>query len=388
MRVGCFASRVAVTLALVAMGGGEVVAQPLDDDEGVRWSLYGLLKTDASVDSSPVNPGNFARWVEAADRVADHAHFNLTVRQTRLGIRATAPSGDGPDVSARLEVDFYGGGTENRNFLQLRHSYVQVQWESGWQVLAGQTSDLISPLVPRTVNYPVTWWAGNIGYRRPQVRVTRRVSVDSDRSFDLAVAASRTIGDSFSSEPGDSGVDSGRPTLQGRIGYAFGLAGRSAGIGVSGHWGEESLSADFGRTDLEFPSWSVNVDLALPLAPGLLLKAEAWRGRNLDDYLGAIGQGINLVEEHCLSARGGWASLEVDAAERLTLSAGAGLDDPDDGDLEPGARSHNRAIWVNGFYELTNELTAALEISHWRTQYLARPTGDALRVQTALSFSF
>ena len=126
----------------------------------------------------------------------------------------------------------------------------------------------------------------------------------------------------------------------------------------------------------------------LPLTPELLLKAEAWRGRNLDDYLGAIGQGINLGEEHCLSAHGGWASLELDATERLTLSAGAGLDDPDDADLEPGARSHNRAIWVNGFYELTRELTAALEISHWRTQYLARPTGGALRFQTALSFVF
>ena len=44
---------------------------------------------------------------------------------------------------------------------------------STFTILGGQTWDVISPLNPRSLNYSVYWWAGNIGYRRPQVRLTK-----------------------------------------------------------------------------------------------------------------------------------------------------------------------------------------------------------------------
>ena len=138
----------------------------------IKVSLYGTIKLDAAYDTSSIDVGNFARWVESP-AVEDDDQFNLTARQTRLGLRLAGPETEALAASGRVEIDFYEGGEENKNRLMLRHAYMVVDWlEPDIELLAGQTSDLISPLVPMTLNYSVAWWAGNIGYRRPQARLT------------------------------------------------------------------------------------------------------------------------------------------------------------------------------------------------------------------------
>lgn len=77
---------------------------------------------------------------------------------------------------------------------------------------------------------------GNIGYRRPQVRVTRTVATSEASKLQLAVAITRDIGSTSSTFVGvDSGADAGVPGVQGRLGWSS--SGRQAGpisIGVSG----------------------------------------------------------------------------------------------------------------------------------------------------------
>jgi len=330
-----------------------------DKEEGVRWELYGRLKADASLDSALVDPGNFARWVESPELVESHSHFNMTVRETRLGLHVHAPPG-GPEISGHVEIDFYGGGAENRNVVMLRHAHIDVAWDSGWSLIAGQYSDVISPLAPTTVNYSVAWWVGNIGYRRPQFRATKRFGSGTS-GLVLAGAVSRTIGDDFVREPGDSGADSGRPAVQGRAAWEWRSGGRRAGLGISGHQGR----------------W--------------LFKGEAWTGSNLDDYLGGIGQGINLAARTDIHASGGWAAIEFRPSGSLLLSAGGGIDDPDDEDLILAAtlvRTLNRVLWLNTIIDLGRGLSTGLEISHWHTEHGDQRPGDAVRGQAALIFSF
>lgn len=360
-----------------------------EQDQGVRWELYGRLKADASLDSALVDPGNFARWVESPELAENHSHFNMTVRETRLGLHVHAPPG-GPTISGHVEIDFYGGGAENRNVVMLRHAHIDVVWDSGWSLIAGQYSDVISPLAPTTVNYSVAWWVGNIGYRRPQLRATKRFG-SSRSALVLTGAVSRTIGDDFAQEPGDSGVDSGRPTVQGRAAWEWDSGGRRAGIGISGHQGVEDLHADFPGSGLEYASWSVGVDVLVPLADRWLFKGEAWTGANLDDYLGGIGQGINLDARTDIRARGGWASIEFRASELLLLSAGGGIDDPRDEDLASNdtlVRTLNRVFWANAIVDLGRGLSTGLEVSHWHTEHGDQRPGEALRGQAALIFNF
>ena len=114
-------------------GAVEMKAKP-----SLKW--YGYIKLDASWDESLIESGNFARWAASPSLVSEHSHVNLTARQTRFGLRVAAPDRGKPRLTARIESDFYGGGAENKNSLQLRHAYAQLDWaEAGWNLIAGQT---------------------------------------------------------------------------------------------------------------------------------------------------------------------------------------------------------------------------------------------------------
>ena len=350
----------------------------------IEW--YGYIKLDASWDESLVESGNFARWAASPSLISEHAHVNMTARQSRFGMRIVAPDRGKPRLTARIESDFYGGGAENKNWLQLRHAYAQLEWpDAGLQLIAGQTSDLISPLVPSTLNYTVAWWAGNIGYRRPQVRLTRNVETSESGAVVLAAALSRTIGDDFGrAEPGDSGADSGVPTVQVRA------ARRWAGgeVGLSGHWGNETLREVSEDPRLEIDSWSLNLDLAVRFSSRASLKAEAWSGENLDDYFGGIGQGVNFALGEAVAASGGWLALAFKPRSGLEIGVGAGMDDPDDENLSPGARARNLAVWANAVWELWPGLKVGGELSSWQTDYLGMEDGSSLRAQSSLIYSF
>ena len=266
----------------------------------------------------------------------------------------------------------------------------EVEWPSrGLNLKAGQTSDLISPLVPTTINYPVAWWAGNIGYRRPQLRITKTMSTGESGSVVMAAAISRSIGDDFGRlEPGDSGADSGLPTVQLALSRKFSIAGTPAAVGISGHWGKEELRESLGEPVPEFDSWSVGLDYSLPLSSEITLKGELWTGQDLDDYLGGIGQGINRVTGESIRARGGWLAVESTPGPKSFIGIGASIDNPDDDDLLPGARTKNGSVWLNYLYNVRSYLRTGVEISHWATDYIELENDSAVRIQGTLVYSF
>ena len=51
--------------------------------------------------------------------------------------------------------------------------------------MAGQTWDVISPLNPGMLMYSVGWEAGNIGYRRAQLRAERYVALSDSQLLTL-----------------------------------------------------------------------------------------------------------------------------------------------------------------------------------------------------------
>lgn len=383
-------ARLAVALILLGVAwatlcGGRVAAQ---EKPILTW--YGYVKLDASWDEGLVNAGNFARWVLSDDVFHKHSHFNMTSRQTRLGFTAVTKAGDAA-LTGRWESDFYGGGAENRNALQVRHAFVEAVWPSGWSILAGQASDVISPLNPGTLNYTVAWWAGNIGYRRPQFRVTRKVRTEGGAEIRFEGAASRTIGDEFTTvEPGDSGADSGLPSFQGLAGFTVPVGGRSLGFGLYGHRGDENLHGKLGGEPVHLQSSSLGAYLTVPLGSTLTLSGEAWAGSNLDDYLGGIGHGIQVrgTTANGVGARGGWAELALKTAHGTQLNVGYSLDDADEDDLARGGRDRNSALWATTIHDPGGGLRYGIEVSRWETRYVGMATGTSWRVQSSVIYSF
>ncbi len=355
----------------------------------LKIELYGKLKLDMAYDTARTNPGNFARWVESEAVGNDDNQLNITARETRLGLRFRGPDSDSIKVTGVVEVDFYEGGAENKSRLMMRHAYLQLDWKDfDMSLIAGQTWDAFSPLNAPTINYSVAWWVGNIGYRRPQLRITKRFTAAEGHKLTLTGAVARNIGRASGFDPGDSGEDSGTPVFEGRVGYAFPMAGKSAAMGFSGHWGREEYDTNSAGDNLEFDTWSMNFDILLPLADGVLVKGEVFRGQNLDAFLGGIGQGVNLATGEEISSTGGWVSLSLSPWDKWRFNLAGSMDDPDDEDLGDGARSLNSSFWGNFAYDLTESVWIGVEVGYWKTEYKNLADGDSLRTQMALVYTF
>jgi len=365
--------------------------------------LYGYLKFDAAYDTARTNTGNFARWVESDATAKNDDQFTATANQTRFGLNFTGPDMGTAKTSGKVEVDFYGGGDENKATFMMRHAYAKIDWPDwDFSLLAGQTWDVNAPLMPSTVNYSVGWWSGDIGYRRPQFRLTKGFDLTEDTRLMFEGAVARTIGDGvFGLNRTITGEDSGFPTLQGRMSLAFPmLTEKPTVLGLSGHYGQEEV--DMNRLDLsrDFDTWSAVLDWTVPLTEKVQLTGEAWMGENLDAYLGGIAQGIHGFDldgnpangaEFPLDgirSKGGWGALALGPWGNFTYNLGAALDDPDADDLNAGQRDQNLTVFGNVFWKLNEAILTGFEVSYLDTDYKGQSDGDTMRFQAALIYRF
>jgi hypothetical protein len=329
----------------------------------LKIKLYGYVKADASYDQSATSSGNYARWLTAGGD--GDGQFSMTARQTRLGLSIEGPASDDFRTAGKVEIDFYSGTSENSANPRIRHAFVNVDWVSqGLSILAGQTTDVVSPLVPSTINYTVAWWTGDIGFRRNQVRLTKGFDVSEDSRLLLQLAATRSI----------SGEDAGRPGFQGRTALTFpALASKEATLGLSGLSAPEADHTD---------ATGLALDLVLPLGERTTLKSEFYTGENLDAYLGGIGQGVNGGEE--IDSSGFWANVTHVLDDKNKLNFGFASDSPDSGDLAAGGREANSRVWANIFHSLNSATVVGFEIAHSETEYKGDEDSDGLRVQGTL----
>lgn len=351
--------------------------------------FYGYIKTDASYDDSRSHPGNFVVWANSEATNDNDDEFNLTANQTRMGFNLTGPTSDTMKTSGKIEWDFYGNyASENKPKIQLRHAFMTLDWpQDHFSILAGQTSDVISPLVPTTLNYTVLWDAGNIGYRRPQIRATKTLKQDAT-TVKFQGAISRTVGrtDLTGSE---SGEDAGFPTLQGRVSVTLPLGGpKPTTIGVSGHWGQEEYDLDATGRHRDFDTWSVNLDITQPVCKGLTLKGELFSGENLGTYFGGIGQGVNTTAMNEIASKGGWVAASLGPWSRWSFNVGAGVDDVDRDDVGTGSRTLNSAVFGNAIYAVNEHVQVGCELSHWNTHYKGPGDAEDLRVQASFIYKF
>ncbi len=346
-------------LRLVVVGAAALAAGCVTRTAGnVEATVHGRLKTDMAYDSAQTNgSGSYVCWVSGDQTGGDN--LSVTARESRIGLRLKR----GGSLEGKVEVDFYGTGSgENKPTIMLRHLYARAKLDETWSLVAGQTSDVFSPLVPATLNYPVAWNAGNVGYRRPQLRLEFTAG-----GFSSAVAAARSI----------DGEESGTPDWQGRLAYARRDAeGRTRlALGISGVKG-------YRDADRNVNVEAFAVDLKIALGAKLALSGELFTGRNLSGYLGGIGQGLNNNGDE-IGTTGMWVQLAADLTDALTLNIGCHFDDPDRDDLtgqvaDPDAsppvehtdnRDRNTCVFVNLRWKLDEGIEVGVECSNWKTRF-------------------
>lgn len=369
-----------------------------DDTKSFDVDFYGYLKLDGAYDQNQTSHGNFSMWVNERSNDQDDEQFNMTANESRFGMNVVGNNYQNVKVTGKLEFDLYAGVTgtaavENNAMLQLRHAYFSV--ESGdFKLLAGQTWDLISPLNPATLNYPVLWGCGNIGYRRPQVSLWYNMHPNQDMTVTMAGGFFRTIGSdvtpTFSlglgetSDGSDDGTDAGIPSFQGLLDIKHNFAKNGfVRVGVSGLWGQLKAETNLNNSET-YESWGGVGHLMIAMPSGFGISGEAFMGNNLGSYFGGI---LNTSTIEGVEAIGGWGSLWIQPSDKVKFSGGYGLDDPKDEDLLSG-RAKNSCIFGNIRYYIVPKVTLGLEVSQWETEYVNADTAKNLRVQSAFIMNF
>ena len=386
--------RLVIGALLTAVVAGEVSADLVPVKSKFEVSLYGYVKLDASYDTHRTHNGNLMFFVLPEGEAGKQDEFNMTARETRLGLNISLPEVDGIRVTGRTEIDFYSGASENSPNPRLRLAYADVS-SGNWSLRAGQDWDTFITVLPKILNISTLADAGALGLRRPQLRVTHVLPLDEKARLITQVAAARTIGQDLDGGGQDDGAASGYPTLQANILLEMPwIAGRLLKIGVSGHAGTETVAAYAAGEDdrivpeTDYDTWSLIGSVGIPLSTKMTLQGTVWTGENLDTYFGGIGQGVNKALGRGIGASGGWAQWMLNITPKLNVNVGYGLDRPDKDDLNAGDRSNNEIMFSSLYYHVARSVTFALEYSHMTTDYKTGENASNDRVQGAMIFPF
>lgn len=377
-----------------------------------RLKFYGFLRLDFQYDDSRANNAQTIGWILSEDPTApsgganpvgangrNNENFNMHPRLTRFGVDldgGVVQSLAGAKLTGKVEVDFFNSGlagqSESREALRMRHAWLKLTW-GDLSLLAGQTNDLISPLFPVVNADLVMWGAGNLGDRRPQMRIDWAKPMGESKLLLQAMAGLTGADDNQNLDGNGSlfrdGDTSGRPTLQARAAFAFPMAGGKAEVGVWGHQAWEQTDTPIGTsatTDFESDAWGF--DASLPLYQDrVALKGEAWQGRNLDDVRGGIFQGINTTTGEEIDSTGGFVELGVKTTEHNTLYAGYSNDNPDAGDVANGGRANNRIAYLASRWNY-KPISFGLEYLYWTTKYVGFDEGTDNRIVAFIAYNF
>ncbi len=332
----------------------------VDDISTPEWKAYGEVKADFALDSSETGPAG-GDYVMGVPQGNNDGNLTVNVRDSRFGAKLEMGA-----VTGRVEVDFRGDDeTNTAGDILLRHAYVALDLGNDMRLLAGQTSDVFAPLNPYTLNWPVGWFAGNVGHRSPQFRFEYTPDMGP---VDVQVALS---------DPQDDNMS--MPDIQARVGFKLKETvdlGASIVIGSTdiGNGGEEDI-------------FGLAVDVNAKLGERVSVKGEWHTGQNLDGYMGSIGMPIPNNDE--IGTDGFWWSLVFNPTDLLTVNTGMTVAMNDDGDIAADDPESNTSIFGNVIFHLNENTDVGIEVSRWETEYKGDPEDyDNLRIQGSVIVRF
>ena len=184
----------------------------------------------------------------------------------------------------------------------------------------------------------------------------------------------------FFTQP-DIAEQTSRPYLQGRVRARWGDGETQGELNLGGHYGW--LETGGGRVS----SRALAASVWTPIARGLEVRGEAYTGEALAGLGGGgIGQNFGL-DSTVVSTTGGWIQLNGRPGGGWEIGGGAGMDDPDDADLDPATqRLRNLAVEGHASWRRAPAVLGA-EVRWLQTRY---GSGDVsgTQVNVAMGFEF
>jgi hypothetical protein len=352
------------------------------DDELPPLSIYGFARLDVLADDSRMSDIAQPRFVmlEGTHGHTD-AELTMTPRLSRvgLGIDPWRIAG-GVTGQGEIEIDFAGGA--GTNAIRLRKAYASIALAHLVELVAGQTTDLISPLFPSAQNDTQLLFAGNTGDRRPQLQLA--VTPDSHLRAAVGVSSTGWISRTDADHDGQpDGMASPRPMLQWLIEIRARRLGDLVRFGLWGHAATSELA-----DGTQYTGASAGMHLYVPLTRTIIGLGEAYFGTDLSDIGGGIDQGYSATLHRTVHGAGGWLELATMPTEHHMLALGASIDTARAEDLASGDRERNSTIYSVLRYKPIASLEVGLEYLYWQTRYKDVGRGVANRFDLHLSVLF
>jgi len=340
-----------------------------------KIKFYGFIATEAIYDAHGNNGAELMQWCTSNSK--DARDFRITARNTRFGLNISDTDG----TSAVIETDFWGqaspasatGAPAGNVDLRLRHAYVKKQFNK-FELLAGQTWELMPLEFPGISNSMILGYSGCLWSREPQIRGTFKPAEP------LTVALAVTRPTRYLSD--NAGTASGKPGYQGQIQAKIGQILLTGAAGYSQWASDTRVKANCYYYDLGF---------RIPIGSKLTINGQVWKGQNMDDYLGGIG---NMgYAGSSIKAWGGFANLKFQPADRWWFNFGYGQDDPKDDHLKVGDKIKNQTGYGNITYQLTDSIQWLAEYAQNSTNYKLAPGAGKdrrsnMRYTTTITYFF
>jgi len=382
-----------VCIILFLVMGTMLFAQDGTVSSKFNLKLYGFVRFEAIFDNTQMAVGDWQLFARPGNSsYADEKIFTMTARHTRFGMKIDGPAlQGGGKINGLIEIDFAGGfpnsSTAARQPLpRLRHAWVEIN-KSNWALRFGQDWALISGPFPGTTNFVVGAGKGNLWMRYPQIKYTikgktTKFALSLNRPMAGNIKYNNFAGGSFDMV-GD-GERSGLPWIMARLWL---MSGKNT-FSVSGHYGMEKI-ADLSASTHEVKTFSLNADAVLNFGK-VVFTGRGFMGENLNSFFGGVFQGFtrDATSVMNVASKGGWGQFKFKLSDLWSLTLGGGLDDPDEKDLNTGARTRNDWLFSNLTYSFTSSVKFMFGCDHVKTSYLNGEAGKNLRLQFVSLFVF
>jgi hypothetical protein len=313
----------------------------------------------------------------------------FSAARTRLGFNLSDISKEGePEIAGKFEADFAGssnfGNYNGSDKFRLRQSWGSVKFKNiGLTLLIGQTDNLMAPLDPPSINPGSLANVGNMGNRVPQIRLTQALG-----PVDISIAATHDR-----VREGNDHRPPASPGVQGRLGLKLpaAWAGEKANIatGITGHFAKEQSANqnDENREERGPESWSLGLDLSLPVMSALTFTGEFFMGQNLRNYDASLGLHIQSsnsvdypnyenVQKNGIQSIGWWGAIEAKFPANISGATGIGMETLADGSIisvKPTSTSDkpesNMFVFANLGYNFTSTTKLTFEYLRLATSY-------------------
>jgi hypothetical protein len=391
--------RLVAATGVVIATAAPALAQSAPASTAPKVTIYGTVVANGSFADAELNISDIPVWAVVGDAVltppaiggqppgtvlaADVTNFEMTARQSRVGLRVDVPAGTSNwTPTGQIEIDFFGarpasGQGSVFNQPRIRLALISLAHSSGWTLVAGQDWSVFAPANPTSFAHyavPMAASGGNPWMRLPQFRVQKSTRTGDNKTMLFQLAAVRPSSGGDSPAAGSladpvalSGERSGWPFVQARVAFnGAGKAGRPNSVGVSTHFGHERAEPQ------TLTTWGVALDAAAAPASRMAVTGEVWHGENLDTFQAGIGQGVSLRSGtfYSVKSSGGWGQVSWFATPSVSVNGGYGIDDPDDNALTAAVtRARNQLGWISLMVKPHPAVTVAFEYNRFDTTY-------------------